>query len=73
MVTPLNPGTRAGPRALNPRRPSAKTTELAQRMEALQEAEDARQVFVLCSGMHTPYIQWIYNGSSTRSAFARAG
>ncbi len=52
---------------------SAKPTKLAQRMEALQEAEDARQVFVLCSGMHTPYIQWIYNGSSTRSAFARAG
>ena len=41
------------------RLPSAKPTKLAQRMEALQEAEDARQVFVQCSGMHTPYIQWI--------------
>ena len=38
---------------------SAKPTKLAQRMEAIQEAEDARQVFVLCSGMHTPYIKWI--------------
>ena len=42
-----------------PRRPSDKPTKLAQRMEALQEAEDARQVFLQCSGMHTPYIQWI--------------
>jgi len=41
------------------RLPSAKPTKLAQRMEALQEAEDARQVFVQCCGMHTPYIQWI--------------
>ena len=28
-------------------------------MEAIQEAEDTRQVFVQCSGMHTPYVQWI--------------
>ena len=41
------------------RRPSAKPTELAQLAEALHEAEDARQVFVQCSGMHTPYIKWI--------------
>ena len=41
------------------RLPSAKPTKLAQRMEALQEAEDARQVFVQCSGMHTPRIKWI--------------
>ena len=54
----LRPGPRAAP-APSPRRPSAKTTKLAQRMEALQEAEDARQVFVQCSGMHTTYIQWI--------------
>ena len=41
------------------RRVVARPTELAERMDAIQEAEDARQVFVQCSGMHTPYIQWI--------------
>ena len=42
-----------------PHRVMHKPTRLGQRMEALQEAEDARQVFVQCSGMHTPRIQWI--------------
>ena len=41
------------------RPPGAKATILSERLQTLQEAEDARQVFVQCSGMHTPYVQWI--------------
>ena len=41
------------------RPPGAKATVLAKRLGALQEAEEARQVFLQCSGMHTKYVKWI--------------
>ena len=46
-------------KARRPRPPGAKRAILSKRMFALEEAEQARQVFVQCSGMHTPYVQWI--------------
>ena len=46
-------------------------TKLAQRMEALQEAEDTRQVFVQCSGMHSPYVKWIVEQMCFRTWWVR--
>ena len=52
-----NQKRQVAPTRRSPKRES--TGQLATLIEMVQEAEDARHVFVQCSGMHMPYVKWI--------------
>ena len=48
------------------------TGQLATLMEMVEEAEDARHVFVKCSGMHMPYVKWIIHQLCFRTWWVKA-
>lgn len=58
------------PTRRGPKRES--TGELATLIEMVQEAEDARHVFVQCSGMHMPYVKWIIHQMCFRTWWVKA-
>ena len=58
------------PTRRSPKRES--TGQLATLIEMVQEAEDARHVFVQCSGMHMPYVEWIIRQMCFRTWWVKA-